>query len=252
MIQISNGVTNILGTPSMISDTLANRPDGKDVATGTIFIDINTGNIYQSNGLSWYSIGGGGTTSGIQDVLSVNQSFNTNGNTIDLNGYNFSIKDLIYPLEMQIFMSHADLFLGAPSAASFQLGLSPTNLILSKFNGIAAGIYIDYDNIFYSYGDNFYNIEFDTTNNFIETRGNNAKYGFQLVPEKVTIGDYAGTQSFPSYLQIDNGNGNFSIGAEQIILDGINLETGTSSGNSGQHLKITLNGNNYVIKLENP
>jgi len=252
MISISNGVTNVLGTPSMISDTLANRPDGKDVATGTIFIDVDTGNMYQSNGISWYSIGSSGTTPGIQDVLSVNQGFNTNGNTIDLNGYDFSIKDLIYPLDMQIFMSHADLFLGSPQYASFQLGISPNNEIISKFNGTPKGIYINFDFDFYSYGDNSYNIEFDTINNFIETKGAGLKYGMQIIPEFITLGDYDGNQAFPSYIQIDNQNGPVSIGAEELKFYGLNLQSSSAGSNSGQHLVITLNGVIYKIELKNP
>lgn len=252
MINFNNGVANVNETPGINANTIDNRPAATVVPIGTIYIATDTGNIYRSNGTTWDNIGGGGTTPGIQDVLAVNQAFNTNGNTINLAGYDFSIKDLIYPLDMQIFMSHADLFLGAPQYASFQLGISPNNEIISKFNGTAKGIYINYDFDFYSYGDNFYNIEFDTANNFIETRGNNAKYGLQIIPEITTIGDFDGNQSFPSYIQIDNQNGPVTIGAEELKFYGTPLQSSSAGGNSGQHLVITLNGTVYKISLLNP
>jgi hypothetical protein len=84
-IILNNGVTNINSTPGINSDIFANRPAATDVATGTIFIATNTGAIYQSNGATWVTLGGGGgPTPGIDSVLAVGQLFTT-GRTIDAN-----------------------------------------------------------------------------------------------------------------------------------------------------------------------
>jgi hypothetical protein len=73
-IVLSNGVTNINGTPGINSDVFANRPAATDVAPGSIYIATDTGVIYQSNGATWSTIGGGGSTPGIDSVLAVGQA----------------------------------------------------------------------------------------------------------------------------------------------------------------------------------
>ena len=42
------------------------------------------------------------------------------------------------------------------------------------------------------------------------------------------------------------------INCEDLQFNGTNLKSGSSGGNSGEHLVITLNGTQYKIKLENP
>jgi hypothetical protein len=84
-IILNNGVTNINGTPGINSDVFANRPAATDVAIGSIFIATDTGAIYQSNGATWVTLGGGGgPTPGIDSVLAVGQLL-TAGRTIDAN-----------------------------------------------------------------------------------------------------------------------------------------------------------------------
>jgi hypothetical protein len=84
-IVLSNGVTNINGTPGINSDVFANRPAATDVAPGSIYIATDTGVIYQSDGATWSTIGGGGgPTPGIDSVLAVGQLLTT-GRTIDAN-----------------------------------------------------------------------------------------------------------------------------------------------------------------------
>ena len=84
-IILNNGVTNVNGTPGINSNTFANRPAATDVAAGSIYIATDTGTIYQSNGATWSTIGGGGgSTPGIDSVLAVGQSLTT-GRTINAN-----------------------------------------------------------------------------------------------------------------------------------------------------------------------
>jgi hypothetical protein len=86
-ITLSNGVNNVNATPGINSNTFANRPAATDVAVGSIYIATDTGTIYQSNGTTWQTLGGGGgptPTPGIDDVLAVGQLFTT-GRTINAN-----------------------------------------------------------------------------------------------------------------------------------------------------------------------
>lgn len=84
-IVLNNGVTNVNATPGINSNTFANRPAATDVAVGSIYIATDTGTIYQSNGATWLTLGGGGgPTPGIDDVLAVGQLFTT-GRTINAN-----------------------------------------------------------------------------------------------------------------------------------------------------------------------
>lgn len=94
-IVLSNGVTNINGTPGINSDVFANRPAATDVALGSIYIATDTGVIYQSNGASWSTLGGGGgPTPGIDSVLAVGQALTAlrtitqNGNALLLSNTN--------------------------------------------------------------------------------------------------------------------------------------------------------------------
>jgi hypothetical protein len=67
---LNNSVGNLKGTPAMLTDTLANRPDPITLAVGTIFIDSATGNWYQvGTNNTWSSTGGGGGSSNLQTVL---------------------------------------------------------------------------------------------------------------------------------------------------------------------------------------
>jgi hypothetical protein len=93
-IVLNNGVTNVNGTPGINSDVFLNRPAATDVASGSIYIATDTGDIYQSNGASWSTIGGGGgSTPGIDSVLAVGQLFTT-ARTIDANNNTFNIDNV--------------------------------------------------------------------------------------------------------------------------------------------------------------
>lgn len=81
-------IKNLQDTPGIITNNSAFKPPANSVAYGTIFIENNTGNIYQSYTSVWGTIGGGGSSLGLQDVINNNNVLNTN-NTIDSVGYGF-------------------------------------------------------------------------------------------------------------------------------------------------------------------
>jgi len=55
-----------------------------------------------------------------------------------------------------------------------------------------------------------------------------------------------------TWIEVDDNNTRTTINTEDLYFSGANLQSNTSGGNSGKHLVITLNGNQYKIKLENP
>jgi hypothetical protein len=58
-IVISNGVSNILNTPGIITDVIANRPAATNVANGTLFISTDTQAIYTNVLNNWVQVGKG-------------------------------------------------------------------------------------------------------------------------------------------------------------------------------------------------
>ena len=142
-IVLNNGVTNVNGTPGINSNTFANRPAATDVPAGSIYIATDTGVIYQSNGATWSTIGGGGgPTPGIDDVLSVNQPLSVPqviemaGNTLffqdgGANAFQFfSDGDIIIgksgedQINFQIFPGYSDFYLQEPTVGTNNLYIS--------------------------------------------------------------------------------------------------------------------------------
>ena len=65
------------------------------------------------------------------------------------------------------------------------------------------------------------------------------------------IGDATGVGN-GNVLIIDDNVEVFTFVTESLIFSGTALQSNSAGGNSGQHLVIELNGNQYKIKLENP
>lgn len=145
-IVLNNGVTNVNGTPGINSDVFANRPAATDVASGSIYIATNTGTIYQSNGATWSTIGGGGgPTPGIDDVLSVNQALTVpqviemNGNTLffqdsGVNAFQFFTDgDFIIGktgedrLQYQIYPGYSSFYIEEPTVGANNLFIETIN-----------------------------------------------------------------------------------------------------------------------------
>jgi hypothetical protein len=160
-ITLSNGVNNVNATPGINSNTFANRPAATDVAVGSIYIATDTGQIYQSNGAAWITLGGGGgptPTPGIDDVLSVNQPLSV-AQVIEMAGNNFSFQDgfvnaiQFFPdgdflygksgelrFNFQIFPGGGTFFLDTPLGANhISLECTNKNYLLGDFLGQGNG-----------------------------------------------------------------------------------------------------------------
>ena len=67
----------------------------------------------------------------------------------------------------------------------------------------------------------------------------------------LSIGDVTGGAN-GNQLIINDNTEEFTFVTESLVFNGAALQSNSSGGNSGEHLVITLNGNQYKIKLENP
>lgn len=355
-IVLSNGVTNINGTPGINSDVFANRPAATDVALGSIYIATDTGVIYQSNGVSWSTLGGGGgPTPGIDDVLAVGQAltairtisqssfglllsntnntsrFNDSGASIfnlstigftvstqssakgvfitDLalaqkNYLNIDIQNDIYKIgdfivtgngntliidnaNDQVYLQNKGITQGLyfdfsnkaykfgklNSGSEQSIEVDELNDITSaKFAGIVNGLNLDYSSKTFQFGyldtsgsDDIF-LSFNGNGSTITANYNGNDNGLFLNytagSRSFLFGDYQGIFNSTS-IQLDDqntsilissnqGTGSTTIEGNQLIFTGVNLESNTSSGSSGQHLVITLNGVVYHIDLKNP
>jgi len=191
MSSLFNGVGNIKGTPAMLTDTLANRPDPEILAVGTIFIDSDTGNWYQvGTNNTWSSTGGGGGgTSNLQTVLD-------NGNqaseqTIYLTG-------LSNNLETQI--SNSD-----DAASYIQLrSLSDNNKFLKiqqSGEDQAPNITVNYTNdqynsINYNYIEIYNNIGTDVFSGFLSWENNGIQYKDESTGKSIRNLQYQNTQEY--------------------------------------------------------
>jgi hypothetical protein len=268
MITFNNSVTNINETPGIISAPTAEQPAANQVLKGTIFINTTTGAILQSNGASWYAIGGGGSTPGIDSVLAVAQKLTAN-RTIDANNNEFKIWDTNNPNAAIINFASSNLVIGSGNATGAMY--FDGNGIATKLLGQIAGFSINPTTANYNFGDEEYFLQVDAASKEMRTYLNGDKYGFEFdwTNYIFNFGDYANNNNH-TYIQIEDsleaiilsardqigiGIANVTrvnIQATEVTFDGANLESNTSGGNSGKHLKITVNGVNYKIKLENP
>ena len=109
-------------------------------------------------------------------------------------------------------------------------------------------------------GDAYITVDY-TANPFIQTHIKSANFGWQIDgnTNTVTLGDYQ-TILNTTRIVIDDNNETITsladvfiaFDTEQLRFVGTALESATSSGNSGKHLCIRLNGVDYKIQLLNP
>jgi hypothetical protein len=142
------------------------------------------------------------------------------------------------------------------------------NIIKTQCNSVGTGFLLDFDTLQYQFGDTSgntggMNLVVDNTNRIItigdtenlansttiivndnsgliKTQYGNLDFGLKLdfINNKYTLGDTT------EYIGIDTAN--------NTLIAGANLLSGSAGGASGQHLKININGTNYKIELRNP
>lgn len=123
---------------------------------------------------------------------------------------------------------------------------SAAAVIKTLHNGNQVGIKLDFANILYQFGgiDGFGNyIEVDDNGSIVRiiTQGNRVM--FEATQTYTTIGDVLGVNNGTNFGVDDTG---------QTLTASGGLLVGTSGPVSGQHLKIRINGTDYVIELKDP
>jgi hypothetical protein len=287
-ITFNNGPANIQGTPGFATGLFSSAPAASEVATGTIWFDNINGTIHQSNGISWDSLGGGGGgTSGIDTVLSVNQALTTDrsiqcGNFL-LDIYNFKTLQLVSANTTQLFLLDDNIYTKDFSGNNYGYNLE---FVTNKYtfgncdtiNNYEPKLYIDYNSTsFFSANNTGVFLEKNEGKTIIgdyNGQGNRVKFvlndvGYAAVLENGNIenglnvnfdqsiyyfGDFA-AQNTETYIGVDASNENIKLSTQNIELtdngSGL-LLSNSAGGNSGQHLVIKIDGNTYKISLLNP
>jgi hypothetical protein len=151
-----------------------------------------------------------------------------------------------------------DLTGGAKFGNDFNSYIGTGGKIIQTFfdsANIQKGIYLDANNDTYVIGDKInFGSRIDLTNKIFEVFDLNGSLGIGIdIPnEFYYFGDWQGIYHSNAYIWIDGSVKTFNIETNAVHFTSSAIITGSAGGNSGQHLKVTVNGTNYVIKLENP
>ena len=104
-IQVNNGVTNVKGTPGIISGALADIPAVETTPLGTLYFSYTDSTIYQNLDNSiWFviaSAGGGGSTPTLQQVTTAGATTTDNIFVLD----NLGAQNVITPDLIQVYNS---------------------------------------------------------------------------------------------------------------------------------------------------
>jgi hypothetical protein len=285
-ININNGVQNIKSTPGMIADDYANIPAASNVANGTLFVDTVGLNIYRAQSGGWFVLGGGGGGSIGINGLNGTTNIGLGGTLLNDTAIDCSNFELTYSNIKQLFLlsTNGTMFSLVDNQSYFSnsngipygliidfaaevttlgdfsitnngtsIQIDDANSIISAVkNTIQNGLKLDFVNDNYYFGD-FYNL-----NNFLNI---NNLIGDTLIKalHNITLYQYSAgliLQNGQSILCDPDGNGNSSYfgldDTNERLTASSNLISATAGGNSGQHLKINIGGNNYKITLLNP
>jgi hypothetical protein len=138
--------------------------------------------------------------------------------------------------------------------------------IRTSEGGTLKGINFDYSTETYNFGTEPYMLNFDITNSLIQTYTNGNKFGFRLKNTEAEFGAYNGSTNIlinetalsiniNAATAITMGTTNatqFTFGANKLTFNGANLVATGVHTSTANHLKVTVNGANYVIQLLTP
>jgi len=136
-----SGVLNQFGSPSLNSNTIANRPAFGQV--GRLFIDTTNNVIYRDTGTSWVLVGGAGSTPNLQAVTGVG---NTSSNGIFLGASGSLTNGLIFEVSgytrmEQTVASNANL--GASNIKNFTFQTSGTTVATGNPSPDLSQLFLD-------------------------------------------------------------------------------------------------------------
>jgi hypothetical protein len=136
-----SGVLNQFGSPSLNSNTLANRPAFGQA--GRLFVDTTNNVIYRDTGSSWVLVGGAGSTPNLQAVTGVG---NTSSNGIFLGASGSLTNGLIFEVSgytrmQQTVASNANL--GASNIKQFTFQTSGTTVATGNPSPDLSQLFLD-------------------------------------------------------------------------------------------------------------
>jgi len=248
-----SSVLNQFGSPSLNSNTLANRPAFGQV--GRLFVDTTNNVIYRDTGTSWDLIGGGGGSQNLQSVTTV-------GNTTD-QGINVLSNSGLY-------VTSDGNISNRPTAYPFALYAVGFNVLKSTYNVNDANINVasilqsninvnvtSTKNTFFNA--NFSNLDLDIPTGSILTLGSSANNGAVLALNSFSgagggsiVNSQAGGAGFRAISPLVSKT-NYTSLTNNITIDyyaGINIygaEGITSTGklSIGQYYSLLINPSDY-------
>jgi hypothetical protein len=177
-------------------------------------------------------------------VISTKYQTNTVGLNLDLNSKLYSFGDFNNTLYgTTLIVNDQNKYITTKDGTNekgLRCDFQAEYYYLGDYNNVTAGTYMQIDNF----------------NSIIETKFQGQSIGLSCDRSAGTIncflGDYVGYNN-TTFIQVDDGTQNITFNlASNLIFNGAAIQSNSAGGNSGEHLVITLNGNQYKIKLENP
>lgn len=231
-MNITSGVLNFIGTPGAYSDIINNRPDADQVSTGTLYFSTDTEELYQAAGNSWllYTGGGGGVPTLNQVLTQGNTAQNniiiTTGNSVITSGAGGAFRSYESNPNKQMYYIY-QVFGSAGDNNCFISYYQDQDNELRTGNAADAGYFyqgirLDMDEHMYYFGD-------------WDNNGNSTKI---IINDDNQIILFAANE--------------LMFTAENLTFTGTGIVSSTSGGNSGLHLVVNINNEQFCIKLENP
>ena len=242
---IVNQVINFNETPGLLFDSVLTTEEANQYPIGTIAFDQTTHTINRAEGTpgsqTWVGYGGGGGTQDLQSVLNTGNVASNQSITLNTDG---------------------------DAGSSF---LNDANLFFYKDNDLAVYLELSYEFVYIvtddtdcAYGTNYLSFHnsingdritgrFDSLNGYFSLEYNEVDNGLNIdfANNLYRFGDYA-SENNDTKIIIDDANSEITAQTGAIKLLGGALLSASSGGNSGQHLVIYVQGNQYKIQLLDP
>jgi hypothetical protein len=285
-LRVKSGVSPALNTNNntvqnqIIIDPVINQINGAGTGSGAlrgIYYNPTVTNLGGSSHTAWQN------TSGdiIFGNLSDGSNLTTQATLVDETGklIRQSSKNIFNLYQtgatavgIEIDFAAGDYMFGDDNNSRAALKITTSNFI-GKYNGVNQGIFLDYGNFSYTFGqfedgailDFFHLVDGTDGSEIAYFQKGVTRVGYEFdfgSPATFKFGDFNGVIGTSS-IEIDASNdtmlfkmnqtqGSTEFRANQLIFTGVNLITNSSTGNSGNFLVVTVEGNVYHIPLDNP
>jgi hypothetical protein len=271
-------INNTTEQNQIIIDPVINQINGTGTGSGAlrgIYYNPTVTSLGGSSHTAWHNTSGDiifGNLSDGGNLTTQVTLVDETGKLIRQNGKTFFnlYQGTVTPIGIQIDFAAGDYMFGDDNNSRAALKLTVDNFI-GRYNGADQGIFLDYGNFSYTFGQiedgtilDFKHLVDGTSTTeiaYFQKSTNRVGYEFDFgSPTTFKFGDFLGAVGTGS-IEIDVTNdtmlfkmsqtaGSTEFRANQLIFTGANLKTSSSGGNSGDFLVITLEGTVYKIPLD--